>query len=70
MRGIEEYPLLLNVSEVADILRTSVKAIYAMNDRGQLPGVVRVNRRILVKRPELLAFIDRNSTPSSQEHRR
>lgn len=65
MREIEGFPKLLTVPEVADKLRTSAKAIYSMNDRGQLPGVVRVGRRILVDQAELVAFLDRNSTPSS-----
>lgn len=70
MRGIEELPLLLTVPEVAALLRTSVKAIYSMKDRGQLPGVTQIGRRVLVKRQELLDFIDHNSTASSQENRR
>lgn len=43
--------VLIVRAEVAVALRTSVKAIYSMNERGQLPGVVRIGRRILVKRP-------------------
>lgn len=63
--------MLMTVPEVAAVLRTSSKAIYSMIDRGQLPGVIRIGRRrILVKRRDLLAFLDRNSTPSSQENRR
>jgi excisionase family DNA binding protein len=57
-------PLLLTIPEVAEILRTSPKAVYTMTERGQLPGVVRIGRRILIKRSELLIFLDRNSTPS------
>ena len=34
-------PRLLTPGEAADFLRTSRKAIYAMIERGQLPGVVR-----------------------------
>lgn len=64
MREIEEFPKLLTVPEVADRLRTSAKAIYSMNDRGRLPGVVYVGRRILVRETDLIAFLDRNSTPS------
>ena len=61
---------LLRVGEVADFLRTSPKAIYSMIERGLLPGVVRIGRRVLVKRTDLLDFLDHNCTPSPQESRR
>jgi excisionase family DNA binding protein len=64
-------PLFLTVPEVAELLRTSPKAIYAMVERGQLPGVYRLGRRVLVKRAELLDFRDHNHrAPSPQENRR
>jgi excisionase family DNA binding protein len=59
-----EAPMLLTVTEVANLLRTSRKAIYSMIERGQLPGVCRIGRRVLVKRAELLDFLDHNCTPS------
>ena len=58
------------VPEVADVLRTSPKAIYSMAERGQLPGVVRIGRRLLVKRAELLLFVDHTCALSSSEKRR
>ena len=63
-------PLLLTTAEVAELLRTSRKAVYAMVERGQLPGVVRIGRRVLLRRAALLHFLDHNSTPSPQEARR
>ncbi|MEQ1761393.1 MAG: helix-turn-helix domain-containing protein [Vicinamibacterales bacterium] len=57
-------PLFLTVPEVADLLRTSVKAVYSMVERGQLAGVRRVGRRVLVKRAELLESVDHNRTSS------
>ena len=56
--------LLLTVREVAELLRTSTGAIYTMVERGQLPGVRRVRRRILVDRRELLHWLDHNCAPS------
>ena len=61
--------LLLTVPEVASLLRTSVKAIYLMIDREQLPGVRRIGRRVLVKRVELLHFLDHNCAPSRRSPR-
>jgi excisionase family DNA binding protein len=59
----DQPPTLLTVDEVAGLLRTSRKAIYAMVERGQLPGVTRIGRRVLVKRSDLLRFLDHNGTP-------
>jgi excisionase family DNA binding protein len=47
-------PTLLTVEEVAALLRTSRKAVYALVERGQLAGVRRLGRRVLVHREELL----------------
>lgn len=57
-------PLLLTVDEVAVILRTTRKAIYAMAERGQLPGLRRVGRRLLVRREELLIWLDHTCAAS------
>lgn len=53
----------LVVKEVADVLRTSTAAIYAMVERGQLPGVTRVGRRILIHRDSLLDWLDESRVP-------
>jgi len=63
-------PTLLKVQEVADLLRTSAAAIYAMVERGQLPGVTRIGRRILVRRDALLDWLDQKSARSPKELRR
>ena len=44
-RNPRHSPVFLTVDETADLLRTSRKAIYAMIERGLLPGVVRLGRR-------------------------
>jgi excisionase family DNA binding protein len=63
-------PLLLTVAETATLLRTTPKAVYAMVERGALPGVTRLGRRVLVRSTDLLDFLDHNTTPSPQETRR
>ena len=51
-------PALLTVEEVAAYLRTSRVAVYHLIERGQLPGIVRVGRRVLVKRCVLERALD------------
>ncbi len=58
-------PMLLTVDEVAQILRTTRKAVYAMHARGQLPGAMRRGNKLLVLRDDLLGWI-RESCASSQ----
>ena len=60
-------PSLLLVREVAELLRTTSKAVYAMIERRALPGVVRVGRRVLVRHDVLLDWLDQKSAPSPKE---
>jgi len=61
-------PRYLRVDEVADLLRTTPKAIYVKIERGQLPGVIRVGRRLLVSADGLLEFLsDQRDAPSLKE---
>lgn len=61
------FPVLLTVHEAADLLRTSRRAIYAMVGRHQLPGVVRISRRVLFRTTALLDWLDQKRAPSPQE---
>ena len=47
-------PEFLTVAETAELLRTTAKAVYTMVERGQLAGVTRIGRRVLVNRARLL----------------
>jgi excisionase family DNA binding protein len=62
-------PILLTADEAADLLRTSRRAIYAMVARGQLPGVVRVRRRVLLRTDVLLHWLEQKCVPSPEESR-
>lgn len=44
---------LLTVDEVAAFLRKTKGAVYAMIERGQMPGLVRIGRRVRVRRGDL-----------------
>jgi len=63
-------PVLLTPTEVAKLLRTSRKAIYAMVERAQLPGIVRIGRRVLVREDALLNWLRQKSTPSLEGRER
>ena len=65
-----EIPLLLTVDEVARMLRTSRKAIYAMAERAQLPGITRIRRRLLVRRDDLLSWLEERRVASPERCRR
>jgi excisionase family DNA binding protein len=65
--GRTTLPVLLTVDEGADLLRTTRRAIYAMIERRQLPGVIRVRRRVLLRADDLLHWLDQKRAPSSEE---
>ena len=65
MRGT--LPILLTVDETAELLRTTRRAIYAMIERRQLPGVIRVRRRVLLRADDLLDWLDQKRAPSPEE---
>ena len=60
-------PLLLTVDDAAELLRTTKRAIYAMIARRQLPGVVRIRRRVLVRADDLLHWLDQKRASSPKE---
>jgi excisionase family DNA binding protein len=62
--AIVDQRILLTVEEVAELLRTSRKAVYAMSERGLLPGVTRIGRRVLFRRDVLLHWLRQKSAPS------
>ena len=55
---------LLTAHEASDLLRTTRKAVYAMVERGQIPGVVRLGRRVLFWEHALLDWLGQKSSPS------
>jgi len=52
------------VDEVADLLRTSRKAIYTRIHRGAIPGVIRVSRRVLIDSATLVDWLHQRRTVS------
>jgi excisionase family DNA binding protein len=70
LNDIRELPLLLTADEAAGLLRTTRKAIYVMAARRRLPGVTHVGRRMLVRRDDLLHWLDQSRAPSLKESQR
>lgn len=66
MSAIDE-PYLLTGDEVAALLRKTRKAVYMMVERGQLPGVIRIGRRILFQRADLLDWLRQKRAPPPKE---
>jgi excisionase family DNA binding protein len=64
---VRAMPILLAVGDAADLLRTTRRAIYAMLERRQLPGVIRIRRRVLIRSSELLEWLDQKRAPSLKE---
>ena len=60
----EAEQTFMKADEVAILLRTTRKAIYAMVERRQLPGVIRVGRRVLFHQEALLDWLRQKSSPS------
>lgn len=68
--GAEALPVLLTVDDVAQLLRTTNRAIYAMIERQQLPGIVRIGRRVLFRAADLLDWLYQKSAPSHRSEQR
>lgn len=64
MRELESLPLMMTVDETAKLLRKSRKGIYAMVERGQLPGATWIGRRLLFRRDDLIKWLDESRAPS------
>ena len=61
---VPRVPHLMTVDEVAEMLRTTRKAVYALIYKGALPGVIRLSRRLLIDRGDLVEWLDRSRTVS------
>lgn len=68
--GADALPALLTVDDVAQLLRTTDRAIYAMIERRQLPGIVRIGRRVLFRATDLLDWLNQKSAPSQRSEQR
>ena len=64
---VYSLPMFLTVDETAGLLRTTPKAIYSMVDRGQIPGVTRIGKRLLFYRDDVIRWLDESRASSLKE---
>jgi len=62
-----DVPSLLTVDETVALLRKPRAAVYAMSERGRLPGVIRIGRRLLVDSDALIDWLNHKRAPSLKE---
>lgn len=67
---LAHLPPFLTVEQLASLLQKSEKAIHSMVERGLVPGVIRVRRRLLFSRSALVRWLDQNRVPSLEGVRR
>jgi excisionase family DNA binding protein len=68
--GMRLMPMLLTVRDAAELLRTTNRAVYALIERRQLPGVLRIGRRVLLRADHRLHWLDQKSAPSLRSEQR
>jgi excisionase family DNA binding protein len=54
---LRDLPMILRVSEVAEVLRVDPDTVYSMVHRGELP-VIRVGRAFRFSRDQLMRFVE------------
>jgi excisionase family DNA binding protein len=64
------FPALLTVPETAALLRLTPKAVYTLIGSAQLPGVIRLGRRVRVDRAALVSWLEASRAPSPREGER
>jgi len=64
---VDAFPPLMTVDDAAALLRTTRKGIYNMNDRGVLPGVIRIGKRLLFDRDQLVQWLRQKIASSPKE---
>ncbi len=52
-----DLDILLTAGEVAQLLRTTRRAVYSRVQRGEIPGVVRVGRSLRFQRAAVLQWL-------------
>lgn len=65
MRSSSDPAALMTAEELGQLLRMSRGAVYAMVARGELPGVIKIGRRLRFDRGTVLDWLRR--APSSGE---
>ena len=67
--GQDGFAPILNVDELAELLRMNRKSVYAAIRRGEIPGVRRVGRTIRVSRDAVLKWLGDGQGRDSRKRR-
>ena len=67
MNELRGLPPLLTAQDAAELLRISRKAVYIMADRGQIPGVTHVGRRLRFRRDDVIRWLNESRASSLKE---
>ena len=62
---LADAPDVLTVPMLAALLDLSVGSMYSAVDRGEVPGTVKIGRRIVISKAAIVAWLDRG-TPLPQ----
>jgi len=63
-RPVSDLPLVLRITEAADLLGISRSKMYELVMSGKLPGVIRIGRSVRVHRPALEPWLEDQVGPS------
>lgn len=58
--------VLITPDELAALLRTTKTAVYTAAERGKIPGVRKLGRRLLFHRATITAWIDTGEVPRAR----
>jgi len=61
---MDTAPVLLKAAELAELLRVTRQSVYSMNNRGEIPGAIKIGRRLRFDRGTVLDWIRRASSSS------
>jgi excisionase family DNA binding protein len=58
---------LLTPEELASIIKVSRRALYSMCDRGEVPGIIRIGRRLRFDAQLIRIWLDESRASSPKE---
>ncbi len=66
---IEDYPEVMTVEELAELLRIERKTIYHLIQKGEIPGVRRIGKQIRISRSAVLRYLEEGNGAPERRRR-